>query len=525
MTGSDAVAPIPTLRVEGPFDRTSLEALSRERLGPVLVRFLEKQRWYGDKDRTITTTNVEEAAVCPLGPDWVILVVLGVGFADEGEDARYLLPLAVGAPPTGDGARIATIEAADRQVVVADAFADPSFPTWLLDRWDGPATIEGSTGRFVFTSFPGLRERLPPARKGPIGIGGVEQSNSSVRFDDALFVKLFRRSRAGVNPDLEIGRFLAERTGFRRFPEPLGTAVWVDAGGTEYPLALVQAFVSNLGDGWTFLLDRLGDRASTTRANHGQGPKPSEASPSSVAASARRLGERTGQLHLALASDTTDTAFIQESTTRADAHRWAEGLRAGLRATAADLRLRSPGLSPDLRRRVALLAERLPEIERRAEGFSHLVGLPKIRVHGDYHLGQTLRTSDDDWILLDFEGEPRRTIAERRAKTSPLKDVAGMLRSFAYARGATLRGRGGEADTERHDRALEIWEAESRAAFLAGYRAETDRRPGLLPADEAAFGAALAAWEIDKAVYEVAYELNNRPDWLELPLGALLGGA
>jgi maltose alpha-D-glucosyltransferase/alpha-amylase len=248
--------------------------------------------------------------------------------------------------------------------------------------------------------------------------------------------------------------------------------------------------------------------------------------PATYDAAARLLGERTGRLHVALAQAPDEPAFAPEPITKADAERWEADLLANLRATVDGVRARAPALGPELRSQVAELPGRMPALERRAAGFRAQIGTAKSRVHGDYHLGQVLRTPDDDWVILDFEGEPARTIAERRAKTSPLKDVAGMLRSFGYARGAALRALPGGVDQAATARRLAEWETAARRAFLAGYRSAVRQAPvAVVPANATAFAAAVAAWELDKTVYEIGYELGNRPDWLELPLAALLDAA
>jgi len=237
----------------------------------------------------------------------------------------------------------------------------------------------------------------------------------------------------------------------------------------------------------------------------------------------RRLGERTGELHRALAADPADPDFAPESISAADATAWEADTLTALAAVANDFQRQSRELPPTVQDVVARFLEAEPALRLRAAGFRTLVGLPKTRVHGDYHLGQTLRTVRDDWTILDFEGEPARPIAERRAKTSPLKDVAGMLRSFGYARGVARRDAAVTADLAAGGTAvLADWEIEARAAFLDGYRSGIAGAPALVPTDPAAFAAALAAWELDKALYEVHYEHSNRPDWLDLPLAALL---
>jgi maltose alpha-D-glucosyltransferase/alpha-amylase len=273
---------------------------------------------------------------------------------------------------------------------------------------------------------------------------------------------------------------------------------------------MVQPFVRSLGDGWSVMLDRLGD----LRADRDGGL---------AIELARHLGTRTAQLHLALASDPTDPAFASERIGPGDIRRWSDELSVALARTIGDLHDRAADLSADLARDIRRLRPDDPGFAARRAGFGALLGVAKTRVHGDYHLGQTLVTPDGDVVLLDFEGEPARPLEERRQKTSPLKDVAGMLRSFGYARAATARAGREPLSSEMSDR-LARWEGEARRAFVEAYLAET--RPAgaaFVPSDDAAFAAAVAAWELDKAVYEVNYELSNRPDWLDLPLSTLVG--
>jgi maltose alpha-D-glucosyltransferase/alpha-amylase len=187
--------------------------------------------------------------------------------------------------------------------------------------------------------------------------------------------------------------------------------------------------------------------------------------------------------------------------------------------TLAALKDRRAGLDAEDRQRVDRVLATERSLTQVLAGFGEEVGLARIRVHGDYHLGQVLRSVEGGWTIIDFEGEPARPLEERRRKTSPLKDVAGMLRSFAYARG-TLTGRTGGSSGGA---LLAEWERAARASFLAAYRTEIASSPTpLVPTDDAAFGLALAAWELDKALYEVRYELANRPDWLSIPLATLL---
>ena len=238
-------------------------------------------------------------------------------------------------------------------------------------------------------------------------------------------------------------------------------------------------------------------------------------------AAERLLGRRTGELHVALGA-IQEPEFTPETTDRKAIDENARRTRAAIEETIVLLQEQSSHLPDHLMARMPDAISGLRALTERVSGYRDEVKTLRIRVHGDYHLGQTLRTPDDDWVIIDFEGEPARSLEARRQRASALKDVAGMLRSFAYARGAAERVADIIADPAAKDR-LRYWEASARRAYLEGYRqalATTTNR--YVPKDGAAFDRALAAWELDKALYEVAYEARNRPDWLELPLRSLL---
>lgn len=483
-------------------DAVGVVAIVRELVPSVLPAYLPGQRWFGEKDRAVTAASVSDAAMIQLGADWVALLIVRLNL-DGAEEADYFVPLALVTEAPAATPVLAGVETARGRRVLVDALMTTPFRRWCLHQLRSGQAVAGERGRFLWEPLPGFDERFAAASATAPELVSAEQSNSSIRYDDAIFLKVFRRLRAGTNPDEEIGRYLATRTAFRRLPLPLAAARYVDQAGDAYPIALGQSFEPNLGDGWSFALRLL------------------SSSPAELLRPLAGLGARTAQLHLALGQETGDPAFCPEVVSAEDANRWESALRSRITATVSALQRRGPELDPSLVDGIALLRDRVPELERRAAGFRAAVGSRAIRVHGDYHLGQVLRTPDGDWTILDFEGEPARPIAERRAKSSPLKDVAGMLRSLGYARSAALRAGGdGAADAA----ALQAWDTAARGAYLAGYR-ETLAvdRLGLVPGDEAGFRAALEAWELDKAVYELRYELSNRPDWIGHALGTLLG--
>jgi trehalose synthase-fused probable maltokinase len=327
---------------------------------------------------------------------------------------------------------------------------------------------------------------IAPHELEPVRLLHAEQSNTSLRFGDALILKLFRRLQFGANPDVEIGWFLTEHTAFDGTPPVAGSLTYVSPSGEEAALALLQRFEPNRGDAWTTTLARV---ASVLEG----------AEVASTLPSIRRLGATTAELHVALASGTGD--FAPETITLLDVVGWERALEAEIGVVAEALG--AQGISVDI-----------DALRRRAMGLSALEGSLKTRHHGDFHLGQVLERDDGGYVIIDFEGEPSRPLALRREKRSPLRDVAGMLRSFDYARNAALRsssvGSGAAGLGAK-------WYQAAREAFVEAYLGVVGAQPGLVPAD---VDAPLAALELEKAAYEVLYELNNRPDWLPIPLAA-----
>jgi maltose alpha-D-glucosyltransferase/alpha-amylase len=481
--------------------RASLAAVSAD----ALPNWLETRRWFADKGRGISGVAIEDALVERVELDWLVLAVARVTFVD-GNSAHYLLPLALtGSPGAADV--ITGVESGAVTGVVVDATEKPWFGGWLLDQFAG--TTERARGTWVIAAHPAAGAEIAAARESPTMAMRVEQSNSSLRFGDVLIVKLFRRLQPGLNPDEEVLRALAD-VGFARVPHYVGSVSWRSGDGATYAVALAQGFVPNLGDGWTWMLQRLTGVARGT------------IDPSADRFAAERaLGRTTGELHVALGA-VQDPAFVPEPTDDAAIDADARRTRAAIDQTVRLLQERRRHLPDELASRLPEAIVGLRALAGRGQGYRAEVDTRRIRVHGDYHLGQTLRTPDGDWTIIDFEGEPARSLAERRQRTSVLKDVAGMLRSFDYARGAAERAADPPPDRAARGR-LEAWEAGARLAFLEGYRQAIVATPTrFVPQDEEAFARALAAWELDKALYEVAYEARNRPDWLELPLRSLL---
>jgi predicted trehalose synthase len=360
------------------------------------------------------------------------------------------------------------------------SIADPELARRMVELMRDGADIETGEATIVFRATGELPSEIASAR--PMG---AEQSNSSLVLDERYALKLYRRIEPGMNPELEVLRFLTAR----EFEHTAALEGYIAYEGRplEATLAVLQEFVPARGDGWELALDSLagGD-------------------PEWLPRTVGRLGEVTAFLHNALASDPTDPQFApDEPSSEALAL-----LSASVDEEIEQVFSQLPGTDA-----IAPVAGRGEEVRDCLRTLTHIGQVGKaIRTHGDYHLGQALWTNADDWLILDFEGEPARSVPERRRKVSPLRDVAGMLRSFAYAASAASIQRGVEPPPG--------WEQRCREGFLAGYLEAVE--PSLLPGGSEAVHRLLTIFELEKAVYELRYELHNRPEWVSIPVAGVL---
>jgi maltose alpha-D-glucosyltransferase / alpha-amylase len=528
---------VPSLLV-GPdwqnvLDGGTRAVLERQALRP----FLPRQRWFASKAREIRRAVFSDWATLRGAREPSFVTVVSVEYSDAWTES-YLAPFALVSGEEAEralkenpGAVLARITGA-RKGAIVDGLLDDDTCDRLLrlaDRGDELTTRRGSIRGWSAES----RIDLPPEHKWTRGSG--DQSNSIAFVNDRYALKLFRRIEPSTNPEFEIGRYLALH-GFDRTP-PLAAALEYDRVGLEPgTLSVVQSVVKHQGSGWEYSIDelrryyeRVSARIKRTdeplpAVEAGQPPPFFDALEHWYLGTATTLGRRTAELHLTLAAGTEPT-FAPEPLDRA-----------GLAGVAADMRAHAVHALDLLQSRMSTLNEAsraqadtvLNRREALLERFDGIRGLrtggKKTRVHGDYHLGQVLRT-EEDFILLDFEGEPARSIEERRAKYSPLKDVAGMVRSYGYAAYAalfafTLHAPDAYAALETWADTWQHWAAD---AFLSGYRstmAAARESRGLLPGGDD-FDRLLSAFVLEKATYELAYELNNRPDWVRIPLTAL----
>ena len=421
-----------------------------------LIEYISAQRWYGSKGREVAGASVVDCAELP----GCLIALVEVRFP-EGTHETYQLV-------AGDE---------------LDGLAEPPVARELVHLLRAgkthPSTGEGMLEFGTVEGSAGLGTELTTSR-----LIGSEQSNTSVVFDEEAILKVYRRLEAGINPELEMLRFLTEH-GFAHVP-PLGGWYAYRGRPIEATLGILQQFVAGGLDGWELALDELAS------------------APDAFLARLRRLGEVTGEMHTVLASDGNDPSFAPEEPSL-------EAL--GLLTASIDEEIERVFLElPDDVEALEPIRHRGEDVRERLRQRTYAGGSGKvIRHHGDFHLGQTLY-ADDDWVILDFEGEPARSLTERRRKRSPLRDVAGMLRSFAYAAIAAGPLRGADVP--------DGWEEGARAEFLDGYLETVD--PAIVPPGRAAFDRLLSVFELEKAVYELRYELSMRPDWLPIPVSGIL---
>jgi maltokinase len=444
--------------------------------GLVLLGTMASQRWFGGKSRDVLDARVLDAGVTTGEPPILAIAVVEVRYGLQSHDL-YHLPL--GFRPSESGWS-ASVVAETEGWIAYDAMADPELARRIVDLMRTESVLDTGEASIVFRPTGDLPDEIESSR--PMG---AEQSNSSLVLDEQLALKLYRRIQPGTNPELEILRFLTER-GFEHTASLAGYIAY-EGRPLESTLGILQEFVPSRGDGWALALDAL-ERGDVDR----------------LPARARRLGEVTALLHNALGSDPGDPHFAPEEP------------------SSETLALLQASVDEEIEQVFASLPEidALEPVRGRGEEVrDHLRMLTQIghvgrmiRTHGDYHLGQALWTEEDDWLILDFEGEPARTVPERRRKTSPLRDVAGMLRSFAYAASAAKIQRGVDPP---HD-----WEERCRAEFLDGYLETVE--PSLLPAGRDQVERLLAVFELEKAAYELRYELDNRPDWVAIPVAGIV---
>ncbi len=485
-----------------------------------LPQYILKRRWFGLKDQKIET--VQLASSVDIGDRDQEILLSEVEVKSGGATSRWLLPMSILWDEEAGAAlpsrlALARVRRGRRPGLLTDAFSLPAFAHRFVECLADGKSYKGDFGSLQFRPTEARRAQLEAAKNADVNWLAAEQSNSSLTVGDVLMLKIYRRISPGIHPEAEMSRFLTER-GFANAPPLLGDVVRIAPDGTPATLAVALGFVRHQGDAWSWTLDHL------TRALDGMAPGESAKEEKADLLAdcdivVGAIGQRLGEMHRILAGAAADEAFAAEAATQTDVTRWTEKIEARMaKACDAVAGHKTWEREQDRERAKMLLGKRSAIVASARNLAKSGVGALKTRIHGDFHLGQVLVASGDAFII-DFEGEPATSIDERRAKDSPLRDVAGLLRSIHYA-GATLTDRKGvgamPVDDASRDKLIAEFRRRASAAFLRGYW-ETS----IIKRDPAS-RALLSLFLIEKAAYEISYEAANRPTWLGVPLAGLL---
>jgi len=528
---------IPTL--DGDTDLAAVLASHRSVIErQILPAYVSGCRWFGGKARTLRDMKVIEEAPVPNDENarfWFI----EVNYLD-GPTETYALPVKIA---SSDEAR--KLSKTSPQAVIAqfggrktailhDATWSDGFRKALFKAVRARTGAKGNAGEIVGIPSNAL-ESDGAGESLQSHLLGAEQSNSSMMFDGKYFLKLYRKVEDGANPDVEITRFLTEHAKFPNVPSFLGALEYRRPKKEATVVCLLQNAIVAEGDAWTFALDSVGryfERVLAQKAELQNDGTPPEALLNDLIGGvyperAKLLGQRTGELHLALASEQNDKAFAPEAFNAMAQRSVFQNMRALVRRAFALLQKKLPTVPEKFRDEAAeVLAAEAQILKQERRILDRASVAMKIRIHGDYHLGQVLYTGKD-FVILDFEGEPARPLSERKLKRSALRDVAGMMRSFQYAAYSALwQPAMRTEDVAFLERWADIWYARISQVFLTSYLDATKGAP-FIPANEEGLRVSLEANLLDKAVYEIAYELNNRPEWVVIPIRGIkhiLGG-
>lgn len=536
---------IPELVVNGAWD-TVFNGRAREDLEEVLPPYIQGHRWFGGKGRNIQGVRIVENIPIERNSSLSRLLFLEVRYT-EGASDMYLLPLSFA---VGDAAErvvredpsrvLSRLRCEDGYGVIYDAVYDEGFRKnllWMIARRSSARGVNGQLLAYHGRSFKRFDDEGVLFSKRS-QVLQAEQSNSSILYGNDLFLKLFRRIDEGINPDLEVGRFLTENASFPNVSPFLGAIEYRRQESKPIVVGILQAFIPNQGDAWKYALDSLRgyfERVLSRRMEIQETPR----LPSSILDVAlgdvplllqeliggvfiemtRLLGRRTAEFHLALSSDTEDPDFAPEPFSVLYQRSLYQSMQSLTKRVFGLLRRNLKKLPEDLREEANQVSGLERQIIERFVSLSRRrISAMKIRIHGDYHLGQVLMTGND-FIIIDLEGEPARALSERRLKRSPLRDVAGMIRSFHYAAYSSLLKDTafGSEEPGRLEPWAVLWYRCVSGIFLGSYLNTVKDAP-FIPKDREELDIMLKAYLLEKAVYELGYELNNRPNWIRIPI-------
>lgn len=484
-----------------------------------LASYLGQRRWFGGKGRPLQNVRLADVAWLRSPPHGLALAIVACQYAD-GPPEFYLMPLGfiLGERPSQilpDAIIMPRLQTLSGPAVVYDALSEAATCTFLLDLMKLKVPLPAQIGQIIVQPTP-IFPTLRGSSSQPLTVhpNSKDQSNRCIRYDHQgqgrIMLKLFSKLEPGINPDYEMAMFLSEHSTFANMA-PLAGAISYMAYGTETTLAIVQGYEPNTGSAWDLAqtnLNQLFEKSKTIKGEPSDDDL--EKSVSEITGWAQLLGQRTGEMHVALASSNQVPEFKPELVTYHDiAH------------LAASLTQKTEAVKTDWENLKAqdIFRNKLTDVTKTLK-----LG-QKIRCHGDYHLDQVL-CKNDDFVIIDFEGEPACSLAERRAKQSPLKDVAGMVRSFDYAASIFIRNITAEGLRRGMEPWARTWQDAVTGNFLAGYVSAV-ASANLLPEDEATYNALLWLYTLDKALYELRYESMHRPDWVDIPrqsVKLMLGG-
>jgi maltose alpha-D-glucosyltransferase/alpha-amylase len=532
------------MTASGAEKRMSLFEQFRLGLPQELPGYLARQRWFGGKARRIHSVELTDLLPFQTGELDAFLLLARVEY-EVGAGETYVLPMfladssaAVAGGP--DGTVSILVPDRNQRLILADALKNEKFLRWLLDAVEVELVSHGANGD-VQASYTKVFQEIRSSR-GPLAprLSNAEQSNTSIIYGDSLILKFFRRLEAGINPDLEIGLFLTEKTHFHGMPPVAGSIQYVSEAGEPSTVAMLQGFVPNQGDAWKFTLESMASFWDEVAKLPDTSPPPPSVPAEMIVdydqdlptiasdmignylSKVRVLGKRTAELHLALASSSSDPAFAPEPYTPSFQQEFERSTRGLTERTLGLLRQKRGDLPDDLRRQAEVIINAEPRILQEFQSIASVQEGTRIRIHGDYHLGQVLFTGSD-FVIIDFEGEPARPLSERRMKRSPLQDVAGMVRSFHYAAFAHILAPMNNAvkpDLPKMRAWAENWYSWVTFRFLKSYFANA-QSGSFLPPGRGEISALLRIHLLEKAIYELGYELNNRPNWVAIPLAGI----
>ncbi|HBA87296.1 MAG TPA: maltose alpha-D-glucosyltransferase [Geobacter sp.] len=554
MDGREKAAPrkegvLEEVAVEGSWENVLKTSMLRQLEQSILPEYLKKARWFQGKSRNMVRFSVIEKLPVPVNQSSVIMTLLEVSYS-EGAPETYLLPLHF-IPMDGGGevmltgapnAVICRLRVGEKPGLLYDGIFNSHFRWALFEMIWRRKAVRTDGGRLIGRPAPGLAA-LMEGKEPPFTsqVGKSEQSNTSIVFEKSFFLKLYRRMEEGAHPEVELGRFLSGRARFEHVAPLAGALEYWRNGSESTAFALLQGFVPNQGDAWTFTLGEVGqfvDRVLAYREERKKSPGPEvlpigEAGEFSPALHdliqgfypemVARIGKLTAELHLALSSRSDDPAFAPEPFALLYQRSVYQSMRSRAKKALELLRRSLPRIAVELCPEAEALLVLEPEVLAFLQRFTlRKFSAMKTRVHGDYHLGQLLYTGAD-FLIMDFEGEPVKSLSERRIKQSPLRDVAAMMRSFYYAAHAVLMQR---TQVRDEDVAyvlpwVQAWYRYNSAVFLECYQ-KTVSGASFMPDKPEDVEVMLHTFMLDKAVYELGYELNNRPDWVSIPLRGIV---